>query len=412
MDSKENLIENQTQDASLKAVWIGLCLYCITSTFSISASQISLGIAFLGTVAAFRKGLIKPYFRTFDKAFAFFAVTGFFSIFNAVSIVRAIVEMKKFLVPLAYFLPVWFPMHPKQRDALAKILIISTSSIALIAIMLDLYRILATGFNYPVQGFFSLTTTFGEFQTLIFIFTLGFIENQKQFFSRPAIFFLLLFQLGGVFLSYCRGAILGLIMGITTMFFKTPKKLIMFAIILIGTTLFTAQISTFFGKSHFLVIKHVDPDQIERGGLLSERLRTWQNGLTIFLNFPIFGIGMNNVKQYTYDLATPFERERNFYFGHLHNSFLQILAMTGFLGLSAFFWYFIELGLFFKNSGVTEVDPHQKKLFQTGIPLIMAFIFFGIPEYAFGNEEIAMLFFFLSGLILNKHVLSSTNPQG
>ncbi len=78
-------------------VFWGIYLYAATCTFSISASQTALGIAFIGLAAAIYRKTLLPKKSPLEPAFLCFTIAGLFSIANAVSFERAVIEMKKFL---------------------------------------------------------------------------------------------------------------------------------------------------------------------------------------------------------------------------------------------------------------------------------------------------------------------------
>ena len=116
-------------------------------------------------------------------------------------------------------------------------------------------------------------------------------------------------------------------------------------------------------------------------------------GINIFKDFPLTGVGANNVEKvypiYKHAKATQINP-------HLHNNFLQILAERGIFALicliTAFVSIFINLVIKIKKSIGFE------RIINTGVLFVfIGFLISGMFEYNFGDSEIKfLLFYFLS----------------
>jgi len=95
-----------------------------------------------------------------------------------------------------------------------------------------------------------------------------------------------------------------------------------------------------------------------------------------------------------------FEHRLNLIYGHQHNNFMQIFAMYGFLGLVAFFHFIIATVKFLLTADCNACNHHA----MGAIAIFAGFIFFGFTEFCWGDEEVIMLAFFLSGLLMNRNI--------
>jgi O-antigen ligase len=124
------------------------------------------------------------------------------------------------------------------------------------------------------------------------------------------------------------GAIVGTVLFIT--FFKSRRLtifLILFFLIL------AAIVSFYFGKSIYADLRN---DVLNRAGL-------WKTSLKIFKDFPVFGSGLGMFEKLLYSskyLPLGGYRDGNQHL-HAHSTYLEILAETGIVGLSAFCAIFI-----------------------------------------------------------------------
>jgi len=127
--------------------------------------------------------------------------------------------------------------------------------------------------------------------------------------------------------------------GLTFSIFKKSEKLIISTIILFLVLLLGFQI---YAQT---VAK---PRGIDRGQSASFRINTWQQGLTLFIKFPILGIGFNS---YRYGIKEYNLGDDQFLQSHGANtndsSVLYILSTTGIVGLisySAFIFFLTRSG--------------------------------------------------------------------
>ena len=124
-------------------------------------------------------------------------------------------------------------------------------------------------------------------------------------------------------------------------------------------------------------------------GSILIRVDLWKESLMIIRDYPLTGCGLN-----TYSIVA--RRYKTFEGGGIypHNSFLQMAAETGLLGLTAFLWI---LFIFFKM-GVQRLNKKNNTLMLGLLAGILAFLvhsFFDTHLYAL---QLVVLFWFILGL--------------
>ena len=140
------------------------------------------------------------------------------------------------------------------------------------------------------------------------------------------------------------------------------------------------------------------------------RLAYLSVGTQMIKDHPLLGVGPERVddefpKYYKGDL-------KNFYYGHLHNNFMQIGAERGLLCLATFLWFLVELyrsllGLFKRS------DEQSRWPILGSLAALTGFVVSGLNEYNFGDSEVMVLFLFLVSIPfgLASHVQEDPDSQ-
>ena len=110
------------------------------------------------------------------------------------------------------------------------------------------------------------------------------------------------------------------------------------------------------------------------------RLDMWLAALTLWLESPLFGIGIGQLKAATSELIqTKGFPEYLLDYNHSHNDFLFVLAEQGLIGLSLFISYYILPFVYF-ISFLKKENKEQFCLALMGITVVLAFFIFGLTE--------------------------------
>jgi len=176
-------------------------------------------------------------------------------------------------------------------------------------------------------------------------------------------------------LTFSRGGLLATLVGIViTIAFFSVKTTVKF--------FFAVPIITWISYFTVLKVMQIDIYQIfikrmesvgKDGG--SGRIEIWNNGLSLFLNNPIQGIGLYNFRDYSAD-----------FFGegiYMHNTFLEILVESGVIG-SVLFFIFWAL-LFFRIMSIVWKDKSKAFLLGTYVSISISLMFLSLiaSEYLF-----------------------------
>lgn len=424
--SETNLFSTEKE----KKIWAdylliyGMIIYSIAGNFSISASQIGLSLALIGLITLVKKGEIFPRRTPMDIPFACFALAGILSLFYAQELLRAIVEMKKFLIILVFYIGFWPRMTESFQRKILAVFISTATLISLVGIIkLKFFDIHLD----RVYGFFSLPITFGECQAMAALVVITWFcadKHSKKTYLLLAISLVCI--ISSLIMSYTRGAWIGFLFGFLSLIVRFPKKLLPVSVILaLVLAIAASNVPMFRERLESMSIsenlKAFNTKKVEAQdgtgnieaaiGSSFRRLRNWQLGFTIVKQFPIFGVGMNNVKHWYIKKATKFERENNFIFGHQHSDYMQVLVMTGLFGLTIFFWFIVSTAKFLIESSDTIDGGWQEKISRGGIAIFFCFLATGLTEYSWGDEEVAMLAFFLMGVISNPVVIDKKSES-
>ncbi len=137
---------------------------------------------------------------------------------------------------------------------------------------------------------------------------------------------------------------------------------------------------------------HYDPN--------TERLDMWQAGLRMVQDHPFFGIGtgtMNLVSpQYQSD-----ERRVEGPWGHLHDTFVNVAAERGLVGLLAFLSFIVvlarELWRGYRRAA-TQADEDSQIILLTGLLGLVGWLVAGFTETVYHDSNVLMVFYFVMGI--------------
>ncbi|MFT9817136.1 O-antigen ligase family protein [Lysinibacillus sp. NPDC056185] len=202
-------------------------------------------------------------------------------------------------------------------------------------------------------------------------FLFFFLVNMKD--NKGKIGFVL--ALITTLLTFSRGGILATLIGvvITIAFFTVKTKIKIF---------FVVPVITWISYFTLLKVTHIDIYQIlikrmesvgKDGG--SGRFEIWNNGLSLFSNHPVQGIGIYNFRDYSAE-----------FFGegiYMHNTFLEILVESGVIGFGLFFIFWTLL--FFRIMFIVRMDKSKVFLLGTYVSISISLMFLSLiaSEYLF-----------------------------
>ena len=231
------------------------------------------------------------------------------------------------------------------------------------------------------RGFFSIYMTLAGVLNIALLVTLPrLLPGAFRAWSAPVW----LVTLGGLVLTYTRGAWIGFGAGVAALLPMSRRgRLALLGVLVLLPGLFLLgppELSRRF-RSMF------DPD--EAG--IKERIYMWRSAATMWRERPLLGWGPGGVKREYSRFAQPEAYKQRT--GHVHNTPLQILVERGVLGLTA--WLAIWLAFFARAIGLLRsLDvrrTQERALVAGGIAAVAGFLVAGLSEYNFGDSEVVML---------------------
>ncbi|HET8772873.1 MAG TPA: O-antigen ligase family protein [Thermoanaerobaculia bacterium] len=125
-----------------------------------------------------------------------------------------------------------------------------------------------------------------------------------------------------------------------------------------------------------------------------DRIRMLEAGAEMIRDYPVFGVGLTNVKE-TYALYRKHDAPRPRP-PHLHNNVVQLWAERGILGLCS---YLLLLALFFRECIAGWKGP-ERVWAEVGIAVAVSLTVAGLFEFNFGDTEVFYMMLNLFALVV------------
>lgn len=263
------------------------------------------------------------------------------------------------IAPFSYYFENFY--DEKKISYLLYALCISATVATLYGIMTHIPLILARDPEWRNGGFFGMIMNYAHNMTYFMIILIGLVIYRKEtekFISTKFLYIVLVINLFGFYLTYTRGAWLGLLVGVPFYFFKNYKKqflMAIFAFALLGAGVYWSA-----GRSMY----RQDKDE--------SRMGQWQAAVYAFKERPLLGVGFLNFGP----LSSPIKKKYGLlapeFSGHAHNNFFEMLGATGGLG---FIGYVLWIIFWFK-----EMLKRDDLVARIGLPFIVAFVVGGLTQ--------------------------------
>jgi putative inorganic carbon (hco3(-)) transporter len=241
------------------------------------------------------------------------------------------------------------------------------------------FEAIGTGGFAAIRSTFNHSNDFAVFLTTIFFILCGFMMQEKKKIIRSVLLGLSGLLIVNLWFTYSRGGWLT--------FFLT---LLLFAVLSDRRVRF-ASFLFFIFMAAGLIFLPVARERIlitfQPGGDMS-RIALWTGAFSMFRSSPVIGTGiglfMDRLPEYSDHVGQ-----------YAHNSYLQILAETGILGLGAFLWFLFEL-----------ISEACKKLKERREPMLMGvllaatvFLIHSFFDTHFYSLRLSMFFWMLAGMV-------------
>lgn len=245
-------------------------------------------------------------------------------------------------------------------------------------------------------GMYGMYITYGYQAAFALILLIGMFVYRKKlnnYLNEKLLIVAIIFNFAGLYLSYTRGALLGVVIAFPFLYRKNFKKLF----ISIGV------LACLTGMFYIYSPKLKDMFQsAERMRSVSVRLSQWKAALFVFERHPLIGVGFKNFEQ----MSAKIKKENNLgspnFGGHAHSNFLEHLATMGILGflITIAFHIFWGIELFKRNDILGDLI----------FPFFILFSISGLTQYTFGDGEnlfFIMLIYMISQVKLPRSELNN-----
>jgi|GEM_PF-1974682 len=134
----------------------------------------------------------------------------------------------------------------------------------------------------------------------------------------------------------------------------------------------------------------------------SERFHMWHVGWHVWKSYPLLGVGPGNVKRVVGPYETPDELVGGPW-GHLHNTFINMLVERGAVGLLLFCSWLLSLGweLFLSMNGESSFLPQRQRWAAMGLLALIGFVVSGFTETVYNDEAVLFAFYAVMGAALS-----------
>lgn len=364
-----------------------LCLFVAVIPFSISATEITAGLAGFALLLRGRIGLGVPARWDMAGVFGLFAVASILSASFSLDPRVSFIDSKDLVHFLIFYIVLNQINSLKSMDKLSRILIGAGGIAGLIGLGQTLYR--GVDLEHRISGFNSIYMTYAGLLMLILCLSLAYLVFSPGEKRNRWIWLSSILMGSALVLSLTRSAWVGLSVGLILLLAAKNRRLLL---VLPVAALVLSLAAPDGVRTRIKSI--MDPKDYST----QERVKVWSSGLWIIRDFPLLGVGQNNFPRVYPDYR--YEGVAEPHISHLHNNVLEIGVERGLIGLA--FWTAIWIFYFFKSirilAGLPKDYSAGEMMAVGSMAGISAFLVAGMFEYNFGDAEIHILVYFLMGI--------------
>ena len=402
-----------------RLITISLCAMVFTIPFSKSAVEAcfiaSLVLWALKKILSYEpyvsaSQLFKQIFSGLNLPVYLFVLIGLISTCYSVSLP---LSLKGFFSKLMEGVLLFFIAadHIDSRKKINLILISLSLSICLISVDGIFQFITGRDFirHYPswgprIQASFSNPNGFGGWLVVMLPLVLSFVFINKDLWSKIAVKIIIWASMCilafCLLMTYSRGAWIGVVLAL--LFFGIFKKskllMIMIPVLIALPLILPIPIKTRIMNALPFTISYSIKGRLESIGSLAEPIRgsLWREAMAIVKDFPAFGCGLN-----TYSVVAPHYKGSGTKAGiYPHNSYLQMAAETGIVGLASFIMLIMALFITSLMNVIRIRDTFYKNILLGLLSGLFGFLVHSFFDVHFYALQLATLMWFVMGLIM------------
>lgn len=279
----------------------------------------------------------------------------------------------------------------------------STILVSIVGLFITLQRILngqeAISLSQRLKGFTSHWMTYSGLLMLSFVFFVVYQHYERNPTVKKLIIAGLAVMAVPIVLAQTRSVWVGIIVSVSLFLlsFNWKRILVLIPLVLIV-----------YGLSPQGIQERIKSIVDINSPSNRDRIHMVYTGWEIFKDFPVTGVGANNVASAYPQYRHPDAIQDNM---HLHNNFLQMLAERGIIGLLALLalFFIVARDLFI----LSRLDPSYPTsiIAKSSFYTFIAFLVAGLFEYNFGDTELFFLLLFYITLPFLPPYQSAPAPQ-
>lgn len=264
------------------------------------------------------------------------------------------------------------------------------------------------GRNFRVMGFYSHYETYAEVLQLIAALAVGMLISIPNKRSGAAILLSVAIPLLAItlILTSTRAALAGLGVAVFVMALASTRRRVVVAAI--ASILVVLPLAV-LGVEHARGISVFDPDE----GSTAYRLEVWREAFGIIKDNPLVGIGKGSEAKLKRSLGL--YDEGRLPPGHFHSTPVQVAVWWGLLGL-IFYCAFMTILVIETWRLIRKAKPEGKWQLSGvalgGLGAVLAFNVSSLAHFNFGDGEVVMVFWLLTGLVFAIRRIASEPRDG
>lgn len=294
----------------------------------------------------------------------------------AVEGLKPLTKIKYYLIALLSIQPLsfYFKNLKTQADHDKKIKwllwgLIGTTTLASISGMSGVFL----GYNFlklqhvSIQrngGLFGMLMNYAHNMSFLLVMLTGLIfyrEEVKRYINLNFIYGAWIVNFLGLYTTYTRGAWLSFLVALPFFFFKKNIKSFsvafgLFAVTGLGVYKFAGQL-------------------VVRPNSEIERISQWKAAIVGFKERPILGLGYLNFEKMSVSLKKKYAIEAQYFGGHAHSNYFEMLASTGLVGFVFF--------MLWQISWFVEMFRRDDLIAKIALPFIVVFVVGGLTQATF-----------------------------
>jgi O-antigen ligase len=243
---------------------------------------------------------------------------------------------------------------------------------------------------HQITGFMSHWMTFSGELMLILVLLASLLMFGDRSLSRPWGWSAAGMIALALLASFTRGIWLAVLSGLTYLIYSYRKWIVLF--IPAGVLLL------FLLSPSWLQHRQASILQPAADSSSMSRIVMARTGLAMIAAHPIFGLGPERVSVEFPRYAPPETALPAAWYGHLHNTFLQIAAERGIPCLIILLWIFLNVLRDGQRQAAQQADQRLRALGAAAVAGTTVLMVGGLFEYNFGDSEVLMLYLFVASL--------------